>query len=175
MWNVKDSESWHALYVITGHEEKVKQALEMTLEDEIQFTIPKRELRERKAGKWHMVKRKLFPGYILLKGKITEEEYYKIKKVPILSKMLIDDDGPLKIDEKELEMLNILINNKDGNIGISTVYKENEKVKVVDGPLMGLEGNIQSIDARKGRAKVAIEFLGETRIVQLGVEFVDKI
>ncbi len=141
----------------------------------MKFIVPKRELRERKAGKWYKVKRNLFPGYILLKGKITIETYYRIKEVPVLTNLLKDEDGPLKIEEKELEVLNILISNKDGTVGISTAYIENEKVKVANGPLVGLEGYIQSIDTRKGRAKIKIDFLGDTRIVQLGIDFIDKI
>ncbi len=175
MWNTANSETWHALFVTTGHEEKIKKALDKYFESQLRFIVPKRELKERKAGKWHIVKKTLFPGYILVKGKITTEAYYGIKTIPMLANLLKNEDGPLIIEEKELQLLKILINNNDGNIGISTAYKENEKVKVNNGPLVGLEGLIQSVDMRKGRAKVKLDFLGETRTVQLGIDFVDKI
>ena len=175
MWNMDNTESWHALFVTTGHEEKVKKALEAIFQDEIKSIVPKRELRERKAGKWHKVKRTLFPGYVLIKGRITIETYYRIKKIPMLAKLLKDESGPLKIEEKELEVLNILLKDDDENIGFSTAYKEGQKVKIIDGPLVGLEGHIQSVDTRKGRAKVNIDFLGSPRTVQLGINFVDKI
>ncbi len=175
LWTTENSESWHALFVTTGHEEIIKKVLDLTFENQIQFIVPKRELRERKAGKWHIIKRNLFPGYILVKGAITIESYYRIKKIPMMTKLLKNEDGPLKIEEKELEILKILISPKDGNIGISTAYQENEKVKITNGPLSGLEGLIQSIDTRKGRAKVKLNFLGETRTVQLGIDIVEKI
>jgi len=175
MWNTDNSKSWHALFVLTGHEEKVKKALEKTFNDEMKVIVPKRELRERKAGKWHKAKRTLFPGYVLIKGKITLETYYRIEKIPMLTKLLKDESGPLRIEEKELQVLNILINSEDGNIGMSTAYKEGARVKIVEGPLAKLDGYIQSIDTRKGRAKVKIDFLGQTRIAQLGIDFIDKI
>ena len=175
MWATENSESWHALFVTTGHEEKIRKALEKTFGNQMKFIVPKRELRERKSGKWHIVKRTLFPGYVLIKGRITIETHYRIKEIPMLANLLKDESGPLKIEEKELEVLNILISNKDGTVGISTAYIENEKVKVANGPLVGLEGYIQSIDTRKGRAKIKIDFLGDTRIVQLGIDFIDKI
>lgn len=175
MWNIDKKESWHALFVTTGHEDKVKKAIEATFKDEIKSIVPKRELRERKSGKWHIVKRTLFPGYVLIKGKITLETYYRIKEIPMLANLLRDESGPLKIEEKELEVLNILLKNGEENIGISTAYKEGQKVRIIDGPLVGLEGHIQSVDTRKGRAKVSIDFLGDTRTVQLGIDFVDKI
>ena len=175
MWNIDKKESWHALFVTTGHEDKVKKAIEATFKDEIESIVPKRELRERKSGKWHIVKRTLFPGYVLIKGKITIETYYRIKEIPMLANLLRDESGPLKIEEKELEVLNILLKNGEENIGISTAYKEGQKVRIIDGPLVGLEGHIQSVDTRKGRAKLNIDFLGSPRTVQLGINFVDKI
>lgn len=66
----------------TGQEEKTKTAIESTFED-IKAIVPTRELRERKSGKWEIVKRKLFPGYVLLKGEISVEDYYKMKDLPI--------------------------------------------------------------------------------------------
>lgn len=152
------TQSWHALFVAIGHEEKVKKAIEATFKDEIKSIVPKRELRQRKSGEWYKVKRTLFSGYILIKGRITIETYYRIKEIPMLANLLRDESGPLKIDEKELEVLNILLKDDDENIGFYTVYKEGQKVKIIDGPIYGLEGDIQSVDTRKGRAKINIDF-----------------
>mgnify|MGYP001091639040 CR=1 FL=1 len=170
-----ERENWYALFVSSGHEEKVKKVLEMTLGEAIEAIVPKRELRERKEGKWTVVTRKLFPGYVLVKGNIDIEIYYKIKSIPMLANFLRDEDGLLTIDEKELLTLNIITNHKDGNLEISKAFKEKNKIRIIDGPLAGLEGYIDSVDTRKGRAKVKIEFLNEIREIQLGIEFVDKI
>ena len=43
MWNMDNTESWHALFVTTGHEEKVKKALEAIFQDEIKSIVPKRD------------------------------------------------------------------------------------------------------------------------------------
>jgi transcriptional antiterminator NusG len=79
----------------------------------------------------------------------------------------------LEIQERELAVLNILI--RDEEIKISKAYKENDQIKIVEGPLLGMEGRIESIDARKGRAKVSIDFLGTNKVVQLGIDVVEKI
>ena len=93
----------------------------------------------------------------MIKGRITIETYYRIKEITMLANLLKDESGPLKIEEKELEVLNILLNGEE-NIGISTAYKEGQKIRIIDGPLVGLEGHIQSVDTRKGRAKVSIDY-----------------
>ncbi|PRR84075.1 antiterminator LoaP [Clostridium vincentii] len=168
-------ESWFVLYVNVNQEEKVKKILEKEIGDEYKFIIPTRELRERKNGKWHNVKRKLFPGYVLTKGIINIEVYYKIRKVYGVIKLLRNENEVLTIDEKELKVLKILIDNQDNNIGVSTLYKENDSIRILAGPLVGFKGQIVKVDSRKGRAKVNISFMNEERIVELGIELVDKI
>jgi len=171
---VKGSSGWYALFVQSQQEEKVKKMLELEIGDEFQYLIPKRKLRERKGGKWQFVTRRLFPGYILIHGNITVDWYYRIKRIPDVIKFLRDDEEVLQIDERELKVLNILVDKSD-TVEMSTVYKQGDTIQVIDGPLQGLEGRIVSINRRKGRAKVRINFLNQEKVVELGVNVVDKI
>lgn len=173
--NLEENKAWYVLFVKATQEEKVKNMLEKEVGDKYQFIVPTRELKERKDGKWHFVKRKLFPGYVLVKGIMNIEVYYKLKKINGIIKLLSSDGEALRVEESELRILKILIDNDDNNIGISSLYKENDGVKIVAGPLMGLEGQIIKIDYRKGRAKVSLRFMNEERVVELGIEIVDKI
>ncbi len=143
--------------------------------EEYKFIVPTRELRERKDGQWRNVKRRLFPGYVLIKGIMNVDVYYKLKKTPGIIKLLRSEDEVLTVDERELRVLKILIDNEDNNIGISKLYKQNDNIRITAGPLVGLEGQILKVDSRKGRAKVNLSFMNEERVVELGVELVDKI
>jgi transcriptional antiterminator NusG len=172
--NSQEKECWYVLFVNTNQEEKVKTILEKEVGDDYKFIVPTRELRERKNGKWHSVKRKLFPGYVLIKGIMNIDVYYKLKRVPGIIKLLSSENEILTVDESELRVLKILIGNDD-NIGISRLYNENDIIKIIAGPLVGLEGQIIKVDSRKGRAKVSLSFMNEVRIVELGIEVVDKI
>lgn len=172
---LEKNEAWYVLFTNTNQEEKVKRILEKEMKDECQAIIPTRELRERKNGKWYKVKRKLFPGYVLIKTIMNTEIYYKFKSIDGIIKLLGNDKEILTVSEKELKILKILIDNDDNNIGISRLYKENDNIKIIEGPLMGLEGQIVKIDYRKGRAKVNISFMNEEKVVELGIDLVDKI
>lgn len=169
-----EHEAWYVLFVLARQEEKIKQRLEIELGDSFQFIIPKRKLRERKGGKWRFVTRKLFPGYIFIRGRVTVDWYYRIKSIPDIIRFLRDEDEVLRVDEQELKVLNILVGKSD-TVEMSTVYKKEDKIQVIDGPLQGLEGQIASINRRKGRAKVKINFLNQQKVVELGVNVVDKI
>jgi len=159
---------WYAAFVKTGEEERVKARLEYRFKDGLRFLFPKRRLRERKNGQWNDVLRPLFPGYILINGPLGVEEYYKFKKVPGFWRLLSGEGGLVSIPQREIEFIDRLMENGEV-IGPSSLYREGGRVRVIDGPLTGMEGRIVKIDNRKGRAKVIITFLNEDRLVDLAV------
>lgn len=161
-------ENWYAVFVRTGEEEKVKERLNYRFNDRLRILVPKRKIKERKNGAWTYVIKTLFPGYVLVYGKIAIEEYYQFKNVPGLLKLLRSGYEPLIIDPYEMAIINKLICNSD-TVGFSNILMENGKIVVADGPLVSLEGRIISINHRKGRAKVSLDFMGEQRTVELGV------
>ena len=160
--------NWYAVFVKSGQENKVKERLEYRFEDKFRIIVPKRKLRERKGGVWSYVIRPLFPGYVLVNGDIDVEEYYGFKNVPGLFKLLCSGREPARIEPYEMEVISKLICNSE-IIGFSNVLMENGKVIVVDGPLVSMEGRILKINRRKGRAQVMLNFMGEPRIVELGI------
>jgi transcriptional antiterminator NusG len=159
---------WYALFVLTGQEEKVKQRLMYRFDDRIRIVVPRRVLRERKEGKWRLVTRVLFPGYVLINGRIDTDLYYSMKSVPGLLKLIKSGSDPVSIDEREIMILSKLISNGE-EIGISSAIEEGGKIRITDGPLYAMEGYIREINRRKGRAKVSLDFLGEERLVELAI------
>jgi len=159
---------WYALFTVTGQEDKVKDRLKYRFEDKFRILVPKRKLKERKGGVWSYHIRTLFPGYVLVNGSMNVEEYYGFKNVPGLLRLLRSGYEPSRIDDYEMEVINRLICNNE-TIGFSDILMENGRVVVVDGPLVSLEGRIISINRRKGRAAVSLNFMGEPRTVELGV------
>lgn len=166
--SISYSDEWYALFVLTGDEDKVKKRLDYRLQGDVRVVVPKRKLRERRNGIWRNVIRPLFPGYVLLNGTVDTETYYKLKAVPGLLKMLKSGYELCPIDYWEMEVINRLMCGSE-TVGYSSVFVENGKVVVVDGPLVSLEGQIISVNLRKGRAKVKLTFMNEPRVVELGI------
>lgn len=163
---------WYALFVVTGDEDNVKERLQFRFRNSIiRILVPKRRLKERKNGKWEYKIRTLFPGYVLLNGYLGIDEYYFLKDVPGIIKVLKNKHNLLEIEEHEIALLNRLICNSDV-IGSSDIYMEGSRIIVIDGPLLGMEGHIDCIDKRKGRAKVMLNLMGEARAVELSITMV---
>ncbi|WP_232699143.1 antiterminator LoaP [Brevibacillus daliensis] len=191
---------WYALFVETGSEDIVQKCLKLQFcQKDLYSCVPKRLIPEKKGGEFYNVVKPLFPGYLLINTKMTPSMYYELKKLPkyyrllrnsafVLDKIyrrsqrLIDlrieeegnqiynyDDFFNEIDEVEIRQILQLINNEN-IIEYSNVIVENSKVCVQSGPLYGLEGMIKKIDKRKRRARIAINFFGGERLIEVGVE-----
>ena len=173
MYNLADMGKWYALFVMTGEEEKVKERLlyRFRERDDLRIIVPMRRIRERKNGSWEVKFKTLFPGYVLYNGVMGTDEYYDMKGVPGLLRVLKNKYEPLEICNEEIYVISRLMCNGE-IIGTSTLYESGKKIVVIDGPLVGFEGLIESVDARKGRAKVRLNFVGESRLVDLSIKMI---
>lgn len=167
-------ENWYALFVTTGEEDNVKERLLYRFKDSFKVLVPKRKLKERKKGIWKSNIKVLFPGYVLMYGYLGVEEYYNLKKIPGLIKLIRTGYEPAEIKDYEMEVISKLIFNNE-IIGESSVLIENGNIVVVDGPLTSLEGKIISINRRKGRAKVCLNFMGEERTIELPISVLESV
>ena len=165
---------WHAVFVMTGNEQTVKEKIAYTFRDsDIIPVVPKRQINERKNGVWHKRIKSLFPGYILIRGYISTDDYYILKTIPGIVRILRDNTELYKIHPEEMKIISRLMINGE-LIGISNVYQQGDSIVIIDGPLLGMEGLIQSIDYRKGRVRVYLSFLGDKRTIDLGIKLINK-
>ena len=165
---------WYALFVRTGEEEVMRKFLETLFPyANMRILIPKRKLQERRRGKVTEIVRIMLPGYVLIKTEMDVDVYHRLKQMPGLLRILKDDSEPLCIPEHEIATILALTNESDV-IGFSEVYKEGDRIKVLSGPMEGLEGIIDSYNHRKKRLKICLDILGQVKKVDLGAELVEK-
>ena len=165
---------WYAIFVRTGHEEIICRKLDVIFGNQVLFYVFKRRLKERKNGRWNEVLRTLYPGYIIANGNINSDDYHKINLVDGVIKVLSNERQPMRIVANEIEILKKLMD-VNGTIDFSSVFVEGSKVIVMDGPLTAIEGLILSINLRKQRARIKSTFLGEERVIDLGVNSIEII
>ena len=76
------------LHTYSGYENKVKANLEkrvesMGMQDKIfRVVVPEEEETEIKNGKKKVVKRKVFPGYVLVEIVMTDDSWYVVRNTP---------------------------------------------------------------------------------------------
>ncbi|MDR1625416.1 MAG: antiterminator LoaP [Spirochaetia bacterium] len=142
----------------------------------LRLVFPRRMLKVRRGGRYRQELAPLFPGYIFLFGsEVSPETYWRIKKVPGFFRFLTSnhDIQPLAGVEREL-LLHFLSYGEI--VKCSTViFDENSRIQVLNGPMKGLEGRIVKVDRRKSRAKIRLDMYGDSFLVDVGIEIIEKI
>jgi transcriptional antiterminator NusG len=172
--------NWYAVFVRTGKEDEVCDNLKKLYEffspkDQYEVIVPKRGLYEYHEGRKDYVLRTLFPSYVLIGTNqiIKLYEIMKNHKSIHIIKLLKNDNFFQEINEREIDSIINLIN-KEGVIGISDIYVEDEKVNIIDGPLSHYNGIIKKINRRKGRAKIQVDFLNKKCFVDIAIRCLEK-
>lgn len=80
--------NWYVVHTYSGYENKVKANLEkrvesMGMSDKIfRVIVPEEEETEVKNGKTKTIKRKVFPGYVLVEIVMTDDSWYVVRNTP---------------------------------------------------------------------------------------------
>jgi len=135
------------------------------------FYWPRRELTIRRRGRRIQTLAPVFPGYVFLRTpEVTDQMFRLLKSLPGFYRFLESNDRIRPLAGRDEEIVSHFIRFGDV-IGKSAVtLDENQRIRVLEGPLVGLEGLIVKIDKRKQRAKVRLDLYKESFLVDFGLE-----
>lgn len=164
---------WYAIFVESGKEETVQKLLKLHFGNSIVAIIPKRIVPEKRNGTFMNVVKKIFPGYVLIKADIDNSLHANVQTLPYVYRILGYNGICVPVEAKEMDLLLKLL---DGNeiIELSKV-DVNTNIRIVSGPLFGLEGMIKKINKHTRRAKVFMNFAGRETLVDVGIEFIERV
>ena len=172
---------WYVVNTYSGHENKVKEKLEMRavstgMEDYIfRVVVPENKEIEVKDVKQKEKIKKLFPGYILVEMIMSDEAWFIVRNTPGVTGF-IGSSGkgakpfPLTPDEAD----KILNQMGMSRIEIDTDFSIDDSVKVIDGPFSGMFGKIKNINTETGVLEVSLDLFGQETIVELNVSQIEK-
>ena len=172
--------NWYIVQSYSSFENKVaklikEEASKAKLEDKIdEVVVPTQEVTEVRRGKRIKLKKKYFPGYVLVKMDMDNQLYHLINNIKKVSGFLGTKGAPAPVSETEIQKIMGQI--KDGVVqsksGIS--YIIGEKVQVIDGPFASFSGMVEDIDEDRSRLKVSVSIFGRPTPVELEFNQVEK-
>lgn len=168
--------NYYVMQVRTRAERRFIQLAQAVIEYEpLRLIHPERKLSIRRAGRTVETRAAIFPGYVFLETEeLPTELYWQLRRVPGFFQFLKEntDVRPLQGEDKRLLMHFLSFGEV---IEKSTVrFDEDSRIRVLEGPLSGLEGRIVKVNRRKGRAKVSLDLYGETFLVDLGFDVLEQ-
>lgn len=193
-----DDMEWYVLKVASNRERTIKKSLERMIkregleEDFGDIIIPTEKVVETKSGKKKIREVKLFPGYLIVRMRITDDAWYLVRSTTGVGDFTGAAGKPVPMSPEEVERLcgvKLEVNldaetsaedgkkedAKDEKLLVKVPFEENERVKVKDGPFESFEGQIDSIDQHTGKIKILVEIFGRPTEVELEHWQVEKI
>ena len=172
---------WYIVHAYSNFEKKVAEdivnkAKQKGLSADIeQIVVPTEKVVEVRRGRKVDAERKFFPGYVLVKMKLTDEAFHLIKNTPKVTGFLGAENKPMPISEAEA--MRILHQVQEGveRPKASVSFEIGENVRVADGPFASFSGVVEEIDEARSRVKVAVSIFGRATPVELEFGQVEKV
>jgi transcriptional antiterminator NusG len=133
--------------------------------------VPTEEVQEfTKTGKKRIVKRKLYPGYIMVNMAINDDSWFLVRETPGIGDFTGSAGKPTPMQQHEIAA--ILQKSEPETedetapkIGIKV--KPGDRVRVKEGYFQNFEGLIDSVDEANGRVTVIITIFNRSTPVEL--------
>jgi transcriptional antiterminator NusG len=174
---------WYVIHSYAGFEKKVRDNLgnritSLHMEDYIfQIEVPEEEVMEIKNGQRKMVKRNIYPGYVLVRMDLTDESWTAVRNTPGVTGFVgnAHHPSPLTMDDVE-KILAPRPAKKSDKADIRVVdFEVGESVTVMDGPFATLPASISEIMPEQAKLKVLVSIFGRETPVELSFTQVQKI
>ena len=174
---------WYVVHSYAGYEKKVKGNLQtriqsLNMEDYIfQIEVPEEEVKELKNGAFKMVKRNIYPGYVLVRMDLTDESWSAVRNTPGVTGFVgnAHHPSPLSMDEVEKILAPRPVKKSDKADIRLIDFEVGESVTVMDGPFATLPATISEIMPEQARLKVLVSIFGRETPVELSFAQVQKL
>jgi transcriptional antiterminator NusG len=166
-----DDRHWYVIHTYSGYENKVRQNLEhriasMEMGDQIfRVIVPTEEEIEIKNGQRRIVSKKIYPGYVLVQMRLTDDSWYVVRNTPGVTSFVGHGSRPLPLEEAEVKAILRQMEAEAPKIRVS--YQVGQAVKITDGPFTDFEGLVDAIDHERGRVRVLVSFFGREAPIEL--------
>ena len=178
---MENEKLWYVVNTYSGHENKVKENLEMRTESMgmenniFRVVIPETKEVEIKDGVKKEKTKKMFPGYVLVEMIMSDEAWYAVRNTPGVTGFIgSSGKGAKPIPLSPAEIDKILANEGMSRLDLENDLKEGDSVKIVDGPFKEMYGKVQNIDLENQKLNVLIDLFGQETPVEVELAQISK-
>ena len=174
---------YYVIQVKTGKEQKaIEDIMKNNHSHDPNFDVfaPYREGYRKYKGEQRLVLERCFPGYIFVETSDVKQLFIDLYWTPGFTKLLgreADTNNFVPLNEDESRMIDILYSkNNDRITKISNIeVKEGQLIKVIDGPLAGLETKIKKVNLHKRVVTIEHVFCNRLVTSDIGINIITDI
>ena len=201
----KQPGEWYIIQSYSGYENKVKTNLEMRaqtleVEDSIyEVVVPIEQAIENKDGKKKLVKRKLLPGYVLVRMDMNDAAWSVVRETPgvtsfvgnegnatpvkhrDVAKFLMPKEPTVVGDPNQKSTVNaegetvIAMPEQEVAPKLAHDYEVGEAVTILTGALATVSATISEIDPETGKIQALVSIFGRETPVELTADQIERI
>ena len=172
---------WFVIQAFSGFEKHVQESLReyirrAAMEDHFSdIEVPTEQVVELRNGQKRTSERRFFPGYVLVRMRMSDEAWHLVKSVPKVSGF-VGGTGSKPVPIKDQEAQAILQQVQDGahNPRPKYTFAPGEVVRVIDGPFKEFSGTVEDVNFEKSKIKVSVSIFGRSTPVELSFSQVEK-
>lgn len=146
---------------LAGMEESFGEILVPT-EDVVTFT---------RNGTRRVVKRKLYPGYLMAFMTINDDSWFLVRETPGVGDFTGSNGKPTPMDPADVAKIvkKDEPDEEDGEKPMKTAipFRVGDRVRVKEGNFQNLEGEVEKVDEANGRVTVIISIFGRSTPVEI--------
>ena len=172
---------WYVVNTYSGHENRVKENLEkrvetMGIQDSLYRIVVAEEPEiEIKNGKQVAKMHNLFPGYVFVEMKMTDEAWYVVRNTPGVTGFIGSSGGgakPFPVAPDEMESILKRMGQSDKKIVVD--FKVGDTVKILSGPFVGKEGRVSTMNDQTQVANVLCMIFGRETPTDINYSDLEK-
>lgn len=137
--------------------------------------VPMEDEIEIKDGKQKKVKRKVFPGYVLVEMMMSDDSWYVVRNTPGVTGFVGSGNKPIPLTEDEAK---VILGAEEAQKAPQTVivgFEIDQPVRVTAGPFKDHTAVIKEIYPDKGRVKVIVSLFGRDTPAELDFAQIEAI
>lgn len=170
---------WYVIHTYSGYEERVKRNLEQRVKysdagnDILEIVIPTEEEIEVRGGQKRNVIKKILPGYILVRMKMSDESWSLVRNTSGVTGFVSSGTKPVPLQANEVSRIMKQMEAEQPKVKVG--FRKGQGVRVIDGPFTDFVGAVEEVNPDKGKVKVLLSLFGRETPVELDFLQVEKL
>jgi transcriptional antiterminator NusG len=172
---------WYIVHVLSGFENRVLKTLKERIVNHnmteyfAEILVPEESVVANVNGKKRTMKKKFFPGYVLVKMVMNEKTWHLVKDTDKITGFIGGTkDKPMPISDEEAASMTASLAEGFKRTRSVANCSEGDSVKVIEGPFASFVGVVENI-SEKGKVKVQVSIFGRPTPVELEFSQVEKV
>ncbi len=177
---------WYFVHTYSGHENKVRHAIRSTVEQSdakdkvFHVVVPTEDEIEIREGQRRTVKKKLYPGYVLIQTiELREGDppsdyvWHLIRDTAGVTGFVSSGTRPVALSQEEVNHILRAMRMEQPRVRVG--FQVGQNVRIVDGPFEDFVGTVDEINTDRGKVKVLVNMFGRETPVDLDFLAVEKL